>query len=70
MKHPERNIPQIDASGAAISPIRAFGVRLPEVLWRRARQASLDHNTTLKDLLITGLELKLDALDVAKGVTQ
>lgn len=43
---------------------------LPDELWRRAKQIALDEDTSLKQLLIEGLEMRLRRGSVsAKGVT-
>jgi hypothetical protein len=44
----------------------ATGMRFREELWRRAKQACLDHGTTLQALCDEGLELRLAELDREK----
>jgi hypothetical protein len=42
------------------------GMRFREDLWRRAKQACLDHDTTLQALCNEGLELRLAELERQK----
>jgi hypothetical protein len=42
--------------------MRQTNVRMPAELWRRAKQACLDHDTNLTALFNEGLELRLKQL--------
>jgi hypothetical protein len=46
--------------------MRQTNVRMPEDLWRRAKQACLDHDTNLTALFNEGLELRLEQLRARK----